>query len=68
VFIAGDKPVTEGQIREKLQSEGYSNVQIVRRGAYFEAVGLKDGKTDKLVVDARTGRLADDDEDDDDDN
>jgi hypothetical protein len=65
IFIAGDKPVTEDQIREKLQSEGYSNVQIVRQGNYFEAVGSKDGKTGKLVVDARTGRLADDDDDDD---
>jgi len=65
VFIAGDKPVTEDQIREKLQSEGYSNIQIVRQGNYFEALGSKDGKTGKLVVDARTGRLADDDDDDD---
>src|SRR5262245_19654324 len=65
IFIAGDQPVTEAQVREKLQSEGYTNVQIVRQGNYFEAVGLKDGKTGKLVVDARTGRLADDDDDDD---
>ena len=65
VFIAGDKPVTEDQVREKLQSEGYSNVQIVRQGNYLEALGSKDGKTGKLVVDARTGRLADDDDDDD---
>jgi hypothetical protein len=65
VFIAGDKPVTEDLVREKLQSEGYSNVQIVRQGNYFEALGSKDGKTGKLVVDARTGRLADDDDDDD---
>jgi hypothetical protein len=65
VFIAGDKPVTEDQVREKLQSDGYSNVQIARQGNYFEALGSKDGKTGKLVVDARTGRVADDDDDDD---
>jgi hypothetical protein len=65
VFIAGDRPVTEAQVREKLQSDGYSNVQIVRQGHFFEALGSKDGKTGKVLVDARTGRLADDDDDDD---
>jgi hypothetical protein len=64
-FIAGDRPVTEAQIRDKLQSDGYSNVQIMRQGNLFEAMGSKDGKTGKVVVDARTGRLADDDDDDD---
>ena len=65
VFIAGDQPVTETQVRDKLQSQGFTNVQIARQGNYFEAVGSKDGKTGKVVVDARTGRLADDDDDDD---
>jgi len=65
VFIPGDQPVTEAQVREKLQSEGYTNVQIARQGNYFEAIGSKDGKTGKLVVDARNGRLGDDDDDDD---
>ena len=65
IFIAGDRPVTEEQIREKLQTDGYSNVQIMRQGNFFEAMGSKDGKTGKVVVDARTGRLADDDDDDD---
>ena len=67
VFIAGDQPVTEAQVREKLQSDGYSNIQIVRQGRYFEALGSKDGKTGKVQVDAQTGRLADNDGDDDDD-
>jgi hypothetical protein len=66
VLIAGDRPVTEDQIREKLQAQGYSNVQIVRQGNYFEASGSKDGKTGKIVVNAQTGRLANDDDDDDD--
>lgn len=66
VFIAGDQPVTEDQVRQKLQSGGWSNVQIVRDGRYFEAIGAKAGQTTKVVVDARTGRLraADDDDDD----
>jgi hypothetical protein len=64
VFIAGDQPVTEDQVRQKLQSEGYSNVQIVRQGQYFEAMGSKDGQTGKVTVDSQTGRLRDDDDDD----
>jgi hypothetical protein len=67
VFIAGDQPVTETQVREKLLSEGYSNVQIVRQGRFFEALGSKDGKTGKILVNAQTGRLASGDDDDDDD-
>ena len=64
VFIAGDQPVSEAQVREKLQSDGYSNIQVVRQGNFFEALGSKGGKTGKVLVDARTGRLADDDDDD----
>src|SRR5438876_2999031 len=52
VFIAGDQPVTEEQVREKLQSDGYSNIQIVRQGHFLEALGSKDGKTGKVLVDA----------------
>jgi len=65
-FIAGDQPVTEDQVRQKLQSDGWQNVNIVRDGRYFEAIASKDGKNSKIVVDAQTGRLraADDDDDD----
>lgn len=41
VFIAGDKPVTEDQVRQKLQSDGWSNVQIARDGRYLEATVSK---------------------------
>jgi hypothetical protein len=65
VFIAGDQPVTEDQVRQKLQSEGYSDVRIARQGRYFEAGGSKDGQTGTMTVDSQTGRLrADDDEND----
>jgi hypothetical protein len=68
VFIAADQPVTEDQLRQKLQSEGYSNLQMLRQGRYIEAMGSKDGQTGRVTVDAQTGRLrADDDDDDDDD-
>jgi hypothetical protein len=66
VFIAGEKPVTEEQVRSKLQGDGYADVRVVREGRYLEATGAKDGKAAKLRVDAQTGRLAADDDDDDD--
>ena len=66
-FIAGGQPVTEDQVRAKLQSDGWSNVQIVRDGRYIEAVGSKDGQTSKVVVNAQNGRLRATDDDDDDD-
>ncbi len=66
-FIPGDKPVTEDQVREKLAADGFTNVQIVRQGGVLEAMGTKDGKTSKILVNAQTGRLATRDDDDDDD-
>jgi hypothetical protein len=65
VFIPGDKPVTEEVIREKLLSNGYADIRVVRQGRQFEAVGSKGGKSAKFVVDAATGRLVNDDDDDD---
>ncbi|MBV8406672.1 MAG: hypothetical protein JOY64_03510 [Alphaproteobacteria bacterium] len=65
VFIAGDRPVSEAQIREKMTSDGYSDIRIVRQAGFFEASGSKDGKAGKIVVNAQTGRLMDDDDDDD---
>jgi hypothetical protein len=67
VFIAGDRPVTEDQVRQKLQSEGWSDIQVARDGRYLEATGSKDGQTSKMEVDSRTGRLRAGDDDDDDD-
>jgi hypothetical protein len=67
VFIPGDQSVTEDQVRQKLSSDGYSNIQIVRQGRYFEAIGTKDGKPTKVRVDQQTGRLASNDDDGDDD-
>ena len=66
VFIAGDRPATEDQVRQKLQSEGWSDIQIVRDGRYFEAIASKNEQSRKIVVDSQTGRLraADDDDDD----
>ena len=53
-LIPGDQPVTEDQIRQKLQSDGWSNVQIMRDGRYFEAIASKNGKNSKIEVDSQT--------------
>jgi hypothetical protein len=65
VFIAGDQPVSEDQVRQKLQSQRWSDIQISREGRYFFATASKDGHTDKVAVDSQTGRLQADDDDDD---
>ena len=44
VFIAGDRPVTEDQVRQKLQSEGYLNIQIARQGGYSRRPAPRAGK------------------------
>ena len=49
--------MTEDQVRQEMLAEGYSNPQVVREGKDFEAMGTKDGQTQKLVVDSQTGRL-----------
>jgi len=64
-FIAGDKPVTEDQVRQKLAADGWTNVQILRRGRYYEAMASKDGQTEKVTVNSQTGRLRGNDDDDD---
>jgi hypothetical protein len=68
VFIAGDQPVTEDQVRNKLQSEGWIDVRTTHEGRFIQATASKNGQTQKIIVDSRTGRLraqAGDDDDDD---
>lgn len=57
IFIAGDKPVTEDEIRQKLESDGWSNIQTTRDGQYIEATASKNGQSTKVDVDSQTGRL-----------
>jgi hypothetical protein len=56
-FVKGGGPVTEDQVRQEMLAQGYSNPQVVRQGPYFEVMGIKDGQTQRLVVDSQTGRL-----------
>jgi len=67
VFIEGSRPVTEDQVREKLVSDGWSGVQVLRRGRIVLAMGSKEGRTELFAVDVLTGRLHKTDDDDDDD-
>jgi hypothetical protein len=59
VFIAGDRPVTEEQVRAKLHADGYSNVQISREGKWFDVTATKDGRKADMAINAETGWLAD---------
>jgi hypothetical protein len=67
VFIDGNRPVNEEQVRQKLVSDGWTNVLVVRRGRIVMAMGSKDGQTEAFAVDSATGRLRRNDDDDDDD-
>jgi hypothetical protein len=66
VFIEGSKPVSEEQVRQKLVTDGWTNIQVLRRGRVVLAMGSKDGRTELVAVDALTGRLRGGDDDDDD--
>ena len=63
VFIDSKGPISEQQVREKMQADGWSNVLITSEGRYFQVMGTKDQQTRRLVVDSQTGRLRGDDDD-----
>jgi hypothetical protein len=65
IFIAGDKPVTSEHVRQKLELNGWSNIEVTRKGRYIVAFASKNGEKDKIQVDAQTGRLRVLDDDDD---
>jgi hypothetical protein len=67
VFIEGAKPISEAQVKQKLESDGWAGVLVLRRGRIVLAMGSKDGRTEAFAVDALTGRLQRNDDDDDDD-
>jgi hypothetical protein len=63
IFIAGNGPISEDQVRQKMTADGWTNVQVSREGRYFQVMGSKDQETSHLVVDSQTGRLRGDDDD-----
>jgi len=62
IFIPSDQPITEGQVREKLQSQGWLNIKIIEQGRYFEVTGAQGGRFRKLMIDSLTGKLMEDDD------
>lgn len=56
-FIASNEPVSEDQIRQKLLSEGWTDLRLTRSGRFVHVVGSKGGQPSWLTVDAQTGRL-----------
>lgn len=65
ILIAGDRPVTEDEVKERLQSQGWLNVEIHRSGDFLQVRGVKDAQERDVTVDSRTGRFREDDGDDD---
>ena len=67
VFIAGNRPVSAGEVEAKLKSDGWSNIVISSEGKYLQVSGLLNGKASEIAIDSQTGRLRASDEDGDDD-
>src|SRR5262245_51654636 len=65
VVVASDKPITEDQLRGKLQEQGWMNVQTTRDDRYIEAIASKNGRVGHPTVDSLTGQLIADDREDD---
>jgi hypothetical protein len=64
VFIAGDQPVTNDQVRLKLESDGWSNIEVTRKGRFIVAVASRNGQEKTIQVEALTGRMRITDDDD----
>ena len=63
IFIASDQPINAGQVQEKLQSQGWTNIQVTEQGRYLKASGIKDQRVKKILVDSLTGQLIEGDDD-----
>ena len=57
-LFAATGPITEQQLTQRLESEGYSTVRISQDGRYFIAAALKDGQRSRFVLESDTGREA----------
>jgi hypothetical protein len=56
-LIAGTGPITEQQIRDKLTSDGFSNIKISPQGSLFETIATKNGRTLRLEIDSQSGTV-----------
>jgi Peptidase propeptide and YPEB domain len=65
-FAAGNK-MTDAQIQQKLQSEGYTNIQITEHAKdHVDVKAAKNGKAEKLAVNPETGAVKPDEDNDND--
>jgi hypothetical protein len=65
IFIASNQAVTEAQVRDKLQSEGWTDIRMMQQGLYLEATGSQGGRPKRIMINLASGRLVADDSDDD---
>jgi hypothetical protein len=64
VVVPGNQPVSIDQVRQRLEADGWTNVQVLPKGRFLRAVGLRDGQQKTIDVEASTGRLRITDDDD----
>jgi hypothetical protein len=62
--VPGNQPVTMDQVRQQLEADGWSNIQLTRHGRFIRAVMTRNGKEQTIDVEASTGllRISDDDD------
>jgi hypothetical protein len=54
-------PMTDAQIQQKLESQGYTNVKITEHDkSHIDVTATKNGKTEKLAVNKTTGAVTED--------
>ena len=54
----GQGMVTDAQIQQKLQSEGYTNVQVTKHDeGYIDVMATKNGKAERLAVNPQTAAV-----------
>jgi hypothetical protein len=61
-FIESEGPVSEEQVRAKLAADGWSDVNVTRRGDLYNATGKRYGQLIWVTVDSKTGRRMYDDD------
>lgn len=65
--IGQNVALTDAQITQKLESRGYSNVEIIRHEqTHVDARGTKNGEVEKLSVNSQNGEITSENEKDED--
>jgi ferritin-like metal-binding protein YciE len=65
--LAAGEQMTDAQIQQKLQSEGYTDVRITEHAKdHVDVKATKNGKAEKLAVNPKTGDVKPDEDNDND--